>query len=97
MVEEPKRQRNLLSKVLGYCIVVGAAGAKAPQILRILRAGNAAGMSLLMPLMEVAACELATAQHTRKYLASCTTELCAHAPLPQTRQPSATMLRRSTH
>ena len=54
---EPKKKgAGVVSKTLGYCIIVGAAGAKAPQILQILRAGNAAGLSLLMPVMEVLGC-----------------------------------------
>lgn len=53
---EPKKQAGIVSKTLGYCIIVGAAGAKAPQILQIMRAGNAAGLSLLMPVMEVLGC-----------------------------------------
>ena len=51
-----KKEAGIVSKTLGYCIIVGAAGAKAPQILQILRAGNAAGLSLLMPVMEVLGC-----------------------------------------
>jgi len=51
-----KKKGGTVSKVLGYCIIVGAAGAKTPQILQILRAGNAAGLSLLMPVMEVLGC-----------------------------------------
>lgn len=57
--EQRKRKRKdagIVSKTLGYCIIAGAAGAKAPQILQILRAGDASGLSLLMPVMEVLGC-----------------------------------------
>ena len=56
MPDRPKKKAGIVSKTLGYCIIVGAAGAKAPQILQIIRAGNAAGLSLLMPVFEVLGC-----------------------------------------
>ena len=56
MPARPKKKAGMVSKVLGYCIIVGAAGAKAPQIMQIMRAGNAAGLSLLMPVFEVLGC-----------------------------------------
>jgi hypothetical protein len=72
--EQRKRKRKeagIVSKTLGYCIIVGAAGAKAPQILQILRAGNASGLSLLMPVMEVLGCaSLRVVLLTRPVLAS---------------------------
>ena len=53
---KPKKP-SALSLGLGYCICAGSVFAKAPQIIQILRAGSAAGLSVWMPLMEVLGCE----------------------------------------
>ena len=68
---QPKKQPNTKSKpstlslTLGYCICVGSVGAKLPQIMQILRAGSAAGLSIYMPLMEVLGCKPFSSLHPR--------------------------------
>ena len=42
---EPKCLKFLISKLLGYGIVVGSAGVKMPQILNIVNAGSVEGLS----------------------------------------------------
>ena len=55
--KKPSVPISTLSLGLGYCICAGSVFAKAPQIVQILRAGSAAGLSVWMPLMEVLGCE----------------------------------------
>lgn len=65
MPPQKSKEVSLLSRTLGYCIILGAAGAKAPQILQIMR-HNAAGLSLLMPAMEVLAYTACFSYHAAK-------------------------------
>ena len=55
----------LLSKILGYAIIVNAAIQKLPQLLKIYNAGNAAGVSLAGYLLETAAFAISLAYNYR--------------------------------
>lgn len=47
----------ILSKLLGYLIIVGALAVKVPQILKIYSSGSAQGVSNLMFQLELVGCE----------------------------------------
>lgn len=58
---DPRCLQLLISKLLGYAIVAGAVGLKVPQILAILKAQNAKGISVMSYLLEVTVFIIATA------------------------------------
>ncbi|KJE94517.1 hypothetical protein CAOG_05150 [Capsaspora owczarzaki ATCC 30864] len=45
---------HLLAKMLGYVIILGAVFVKIPQILKIVKAGNAEGISMISNVLELA-------------------------------------------
>lgn len=44
---------DLISKVLGYAIMLGAVGLKLPQILSIVKSGSADGLSAISLYLDV--------------------------------------------